>query len=125
MKHLQLEFATMMLFFLVYAIILIIYWIKTVRMSAEQYPHVTPEVAAQWQRVRIINCRRYAGLFMIYVILLAIVTALYGYANKHHMIWLINICGYTEIGYFLFCLAFVMVSSIRTHRFAQSIGIRR
>ena len=115
----------MMLFFLVYAIVLIIYWIKTMRMSAEQYPQVTPQVAAQWQHMRIINCRRYAGLFMIYVILLAIVTVIYGYASKHDVMWLITLCGYIEIGYFLFCLGIVVVSSIRTHRFARNIGIRR
>jgi len=115
----------MMLFFLVYAIILIIYWIKTTRISADHYPHVTPEATAQWQHIRIINCRRYAALFMIYVILLAILTELYGYTSKHNIIWLINACGYIEIGYCLFCLSMVIVSSIRTRRFAQSIGIRR
>ena len=100
-----------------------IYWFKTQRLAPASYPQADPESVMIWKQFRLNNCKRYAGLFMIYVLLLFVVSMIYAYSLKHHQIWMGQAAAYFELAYFTFCLGVVIYSSLRTRRYGKQLGV--
>jgi len=113
----------MILLALIYALVLIIYWLHASRIEPENYPKLDAELVLHWRAVKLNNCRRFAGLFLIYVVVFFVASLLAGYAARHQVHWLLYFTAYTELAYILFCIGVIIWSSIKTRRYGRQIGV--
>ena len=113
----------MILLALIYALILIIYWLQTSKIEPERYPKLDAEIVLHWRAIKLNNCRRYAGLFLIYVVIFFVASLMAGYAAKHQIHWLLYFTAYAELTYMLFCIGVVVWSSIKTRRYGRQIRV--
>ena len=68
---------------LLYGIVLAFFWFSATRITLEQFPNAAPESVLYWQTHRIILYRRYAGFFIVWLLLDFANGLLIGYAGHH------------------------------------------
>lgn len=104
---------------LVAGIALVIYYIITMRITPHRYPAYTADQVYAWQAEKIKNCRRYAGLFVIYIIIAVIAGLVHTYAHKQQLPILFHIFLVVEIMYLIFCVIFIIYHAQQTAQFKR------
>lgn len=91
----------------IYAVILIIFWIRATRITPERYPNVDPDTLLTWQVGKLQDYRQYGGFLLIWIILALSNTALGNYYLRHPSTLIHN----TYLGFIIFTIA-VMVTTL-------------
>ena len=113
----------MIFIFLIFAVFVAVYWTRSSRMSPAAYPSLSSDQVYAWQQLRLNNCRRFAGLFMLYVVLLVLVSFAYSYSQRHQLDWLAQLAVGVEIFYFILATVLVVQALIRTKRAKRQLGV--
>lgn len=69
---------------LIFAIVLALFWVRATRLTPEKYPAANPDDVIAYRMHLINNYRRYAGFFMLLVLLAIINGMLRSYGFTHH-----------------------------------------
>lgn len=102
-------------------IALIIYYILALRIKPHRFPGVPEEKVYEWQACKIRNSRRYAGLFVIYIIIAVVAGVLFNYALKHQYHALPYIILVVELAYVIFCIVYIVRTIMVTRRFKRQL----
>lgn len=112
---------------LLIGVILIVYYLITLKIKPSRYPNVPEDAVYEYQRIRIKNGRRYAGLFLIYILLAIGNGVLYQHTSQpgHTSLWFSALFG-IQIAYMVFAVIVVWrtVKSTAQHKH-NLLGVKR
>jgi len=108
---------------ILYAVVLIIYWVMSSRITPEKFPHVDQNHILEWRYRRLHNCQRYAALLVIYILLAVGNGYLAGYAIKHNNMGIAYAGLIVAALYLVGCLIYIVITAWRTMKYAREIGV--
>lgn len=68
---------------IIYAVLLVCFWILALRIKPEHYPKANPEAVIAWKAYRLRLYRRYAALIVIWIMLTVASSYLIDYGKEH------------------------------------------
>ncbi len=112
----------------IYGIVLIVFWILTLRINPEHYPNTKPEDVQNWQAGKLYDYRRYAGFLLIWIILAFVNGAFGSYLYKHPSHTL-NIVYYALVSLtaaiMIVTLVYIALRAYKRNQWAKQVGIKK
>ena len=114
------------MYLMIYAIVLLGFWVRAMRMKPERYPKLDPDAVLK-MKYHLMDCyRRYAAYF-IFAFILAIVNGmLWGYLQKNPSTWLHTTATiFTVIIaiYNILVLVYIIRNAIKNYRDLKLMGM--
>ena len=115
---------------ILYAAILLFFWLRALRITPERYPNASPENVELWRAALIVSYKRYAIFFFVYIALSLGLSFLQNQlVRENPNVTLTTAPEYFKLAsgvlviYILGCLAYIAYRAVKHHLVAKQMGI--